>query len=70
MDFATPRVFATARNDPDEIDDTYGTKLEIKIYESRYNSHGSQVRLQARTRRTELKLKEQDIDPGRILVTL
>ena len=30
MDFATPRIFATARNDPDEIDDTYGTKLEIK----------------------------------------
>jgi len=30
MDFATPRVFATARNDPDEIDDTTERSLGSK----------------------------------------
>ena len=57
MDFATPGVFAKTRVRPD---DTFGSKLEIKSYESRHNSYGNRTRLEAGTRRTETPPKDAD----------
>jgi hypothetical protein len=51
MDFATPMVFTTARDEPDDTDPTRGQKLEIKMYESRFNSAGTRVTLSAGTKR-------------------
>jgi predicted ester cyclase len=67
MDYATPAVFATARDGPDEVDATFGRKLEIKTYESHYNYLGNRVRLQAGTRRMEAKIKEEDHESALVL---
>jgi len=52
MDFATPQVFSSARDEPD-YDPIRGTKLEIKTYEARYNSNGTRVTLSAGTKSRE-----------------
>lgn len=48
MDFATPQVFANARDEPNN-DPNRGQKLEIKTYESRYNSQGNPILLSTGT---------------------
>jgi hypothetical protein len=46
MDFATPSIFTNARTDPDEeTDPTRGQRLDIRVYEARYNSQNVRVTL-------------------------
>jgi hypothetical protein len=61
MDFATPRVFATARDEPDETDPRRGQKLEIRMYEARFNSVGTRVTLSAGAKRGTV----YSADPGK-----
>jgi hypothetical protein len=62
MDFATPAVFTNARDDPDEEDDNEtGQKLEIKMYEARYNWEDKHVRLSAGTKLRAWAPKEDSI---------
>ncbi|KAF2245853.1 hypothetical protein BU26DRAFT_577252 [Trematosphaeria pertusa] len=51
MDFATPQVFANAKDEPDDADPRIGQKLEIKMCEARYNSDSTRIALHAGTKR-------------------
>jgi hypothetical protein len=70
MDFATPQVFATARDEPDDTDPRRGQKLEIKMYESRYNSAGTRITLSAGTKRGTAPTADPEKHPeSALLVT-
>jgi hypothetical protein len=62
-DFATPRVFANARDQSDESDPERGQKLEVRIYESRYNSAGNRVTLSAGTKRSAFSSADPERHP-------
>jgi hypothetical protein len=67
-DLSTPAVFASARVDPDELEDIGGLKCEIKEYEARYNSAGVRITLQAGVKRApEKKPKERAHDSALVL---
>jgi hypothetical protein len=66
MDFATPRVFANAKDEPDD-DPNRGQTLEIKMYESRYNSRGERTTLRAGTRRSNQDPTETDVESALVV---
>jgi hypothetical protein len=68
MDFATPQVFANARDEPDDTDPRRGQKLEIKMYEARYNSAGTRVTLSAGTKRRDRTSADLGAHPDSALV--
>lgn len=67
IDFSTPSVFANVRSDPDDIDYTAGQRLEIKIYEARYNSKGDRIPLQTGINKNNWQPKDKDHDSALIL---
>jgi hypothetical protein len=67
FDLSTPSVFASARVDPDDEEETGGLRCEIKTYEARYNSGGERITLQAGIKRVQKKLKMRDHDSALIL---
>jgi hypothetical protein len=68
MDFGTPQVFTNARHEPDDADLTRGQKLEIKMYEARYNSAGTRVTLSAGTKRRDWTSADQEAHPDSALL--
>lgn len=67
FDLSTPGVFAAARADPDDTEDTGGMRCEIKTYEARYSSNDQRIPLQAGIKRVQKPLKERDNDSSLIL---
>lgn len=67
FDLATPSVFASARVDPDELEDIGGLKCEMKTFEARYNSAGVRNTLQAGVSRVEKKPTERAHDSALVL---
>ncbi|CZR60683.1 uncharacterized protein PAC_10579 [Phialocephala subalpina] len=66
-DLATPGVFANARLNPDDNEDTGGLRCEMKTYEAHYNSSGDRVVLQAGVKRVERTIKARDHNSALIL---
>jgi hypothetical protein len=61
MDFATPAVFSDAKRSPDEDEDpTRGLRLDVKMYEARYNWENKRIKLNAGTKRTAWVPPDED----------
>jgi hypothetical protein len=68
FNFSTPNIFSNAADDPDDIDFTIGLRLEIKAYDSRFNSRGERSLLQAGVSRRAQEPRDVDSDSAFVLV--